>query len=121
LQSIEILVIFRPRSRQTWSWAQHFLPGQGTRQTQERLDDEIIHINRFCWSPNGKWFVAASRGSIRAYKVDDEAIRILPTPDCKPDIGPDAKRLAWNGTDWSLNVGVLNFDSRQNSLTGTGY
>jgi Tol biopolymer transport system component len=36
---------------------------------------------------------------------------------CTPDISADGKQLAWNGTDWSLNIGKLDFDSPQSSVT----
>jgi hypothetical protein len=36
---------------------------------------------------------------------------------CTPDISPDGKQLAWNGTNFSLNSGILNFNSPQSNLT----
>jgi len=41
----------------------------------------------------------------------------LQAPGCTPDISPNGKRLAWNGSDFSLNIGTLDLDSPQSNVT----
>jgi WD40 repeat protein len=36
---------------------------------------------------------------------------------CTPDISADGKSYVWNGTDFNLNIGKLDFDSPQSSVT----
>jgi Tol biopolymer transport system component len=74
------------------------------------------------WSPDGEWFVTPGRGwgmpgNENAFKADDETMFRLPMQGCTPDISPDGKQLAWNLTDFNLNIGKLDFDSIDSSLT----
>jgi len=92
-----------------------------TGETKRHPNDELIHLARLCWSPDGKWLVAAGgRGGLpggeNAFKADDKTMMRLSIIGCTPDISPDGKRLAWNGTDWNINVGVLDFDSHQRNV-----
>jgi Tol biopolymer transport system component len=80
-------------------------------------NDKIIHLNQLCWSPDGEWFVAAGRGPITAYKADDKTQMYLRAPGCTPDISPSGKRIAWNGSDFSLNIGALDLDSPLSNVT----
>ena len=86
---------------------------EARRHPNEKIDQNFC----ICWSPDGKWFVAARRGLIRAFKADDETMMVLSTPGCRPDISPNGKRIAWNGDDWNINIGTLDFDSPQSSVT----
>ena len=52
-----------------------------------------------------------------AYKVDDNTMFNLTIEGCTPDISHDGKYLIWNGDDWNLIVGTLDFDSPQSSVT----
>jgi Tol biopolymer transport system component len=87
--------------------------GKKTRHPNKNLD----HLFYLCWSPDGKWFVASAIGPIIAFKADDETMMTLSLLGCTPDISPDGKQLAWNGEDMNLNIGTLNFDSPQSSVT----
>lgn len=88
-----------------------------TKKAKRHPNDEISHLVQLCWSPSGDWFVAAGRGPITAYKADDKTQMYLRAPGCTPDISPDGKWLAWNGSDFSLNIGALNLDSPQSNVT----
>jgi Tol biopolymer transport system component len=88
-----------------------------TGEMRRNPNDEISNLINICWSPDGKWFAASSRGVNRAFKADDKTMIILPTPGCRPDISPDGKQIAWNGSKWNINIGTLDFDSPQSSVT----
>jgi Tol biopolymer transport system component len=80
-------------------------------------NEEISHLFCVDWSPDGNWLVAAGRGPIRAYKVNDNTEIVLPAPGCTPDIGPDGTQLAWNGTDYSLHSGALDLNASPITVT----
>jgi Tol biopolymer transport system component len=84
-----------------------------TREVKRHPNDEIYHIRDLCWSPDGEWFVYANRGIL---KVENKTRMFLTITGCTPDISPDGKRLAWNGTNLSLNIGKLDFDSPQSNV-----
>jgi Tol biopolymer transport system component len=84
-----------------------------TGEVKRHPNDEIINLSRLCWSPDGKWLVA---GGI-AFKADDKTMMDLSIPGCTPDISSDGKKLAWNGTDYTLNTGKLNFGSPERNVT----
>ena len=88
-----------------------------TKIAKRHPNDEISHLGQLCWSPDGKWFIATGGGPIRAYKADDKTKMYLQAPGCTPDISPNGKRLAWNGSDFSLNIGALDFDFPQSNVT----
>jgi len=89
-----------------------------TGEAKRHPNDKIIHIVRLCWSPDGKWFVGVRPPpSENAFKADDKTMMRLSMLGCTPDISPDGKLLVWNGDDWHLNIGTLDFDSPQNSVT----
>jgi Tol biopolymer transport system component len=87
-----------------------------TGEVTRHPNEEISHIWCLNWSPDREWFVAAGP-PIRAYKADDKTRIDLKIPGCTPDINPDGKQLAWNGTNPSLWIGNLDFDSPQSIVT----
>jgi Tol biopolymer transport system component len=94
-----------------------------TGKTTKHPNNELIHLARLCWSPDGDWFVVGNgRGGLKgrenAFKVDDRTMMRLSIRGCTPDISPDGKSLAWNASDWSINIGALDFDSPQRSVIG---
>ena len=88
-----------------------------TGEAKRHPNDKIIHLAHLCWSPDGEWFIATGGGPIKAYKADDKTQMYLQAPGCTPDISPNGKRLAWNGSDFSLNIGTLDLDSPQSNVT----
>jgi Tol biopolymer transport system component len=87
-----------------------------TKDVKRHPNDEITHLVRLCWSPDGKWFVAGG-GTNEAFKADDKTMMLLSTVGCTPDISPDGKRITWNSTDFHLNIGTLDFDSPPSNVT----
>ncbi len=74
------------------------------------------------WSPDGRWFIATSRGGGReniAFGADDTTLLPLPIHGCRPDFSPDGKRVAWGRTDWDLDVGTLNLSTASGIVTNT--
>lgn len=93
-----------------------------TGEVKRHPNEKIQHISCLCWSPNGEWFVAAGGrpgilGRENAFKADDKTMMNLTISGCTPDISADGKSFAWNASDWSLNIGKLDFDSPQSSVT----
>jgi Tol biopolymer transport system component len=88
-----------------------------TGEKKQHPNEEIIHINRLCWSPGGNWFVATDRGFNSAFQVDGQIKFNLTTAGCTQDISPDGKRLVWNATDYTLNIGNLDFGSPESNVT----
>ncbi len=93
-----------------------------TGETKSHPNEKIFHIRCLCWSPDGEWFVSAGGrvgmpGGEDAFKADDKTMMKLTITGCTPDISPDGKRFAWNGSDWSLNIGKLDFDLPESSVT----
>jgi len=93
-----------------------------TGEVKRHPNDKIMHIARLCWSPDGQWFVCAA--PMRAihrrknvFKVDDNTMMSLTLMGCTPDISPSGERIAWNGSDFSLNIGMLDFNSPHNNVT----
>jgi Tol biopolymer transport system component len=87
-----------------------------TGEVTKHPNKEISHIWCLNWSADREWFVAAGPPII-AYKADDNTRIDLRIPGCTPDISPDGKQLAWNGSNPSLWIGNLDFDSHQSIVT----
>jgi Tol biopolymer transport system component len=88
-----------------------------TKIAKRHPNEKISHLGQLCWSPDGKWLIGAGPIPITAYKADDKTQMYLQAPGCTPDISPDGKWLAWNGSDFSLNIGALDLDSPQSNVT----
>jgi Tol biopolymer transport system component len=89
-----------------------------TKEVKRHPNEELSHLFNLCWSPDGEWFTAAGRrGPNIAFKADDKTKKALLAAGCRPDISPDGKRIGWHGTDWSINIGRLDFDSPQSNVT----
>ncbi len=84
-------------------------------------NEDIGHIFNLCWSPDGQWFIATSRGrsmgSNIAFRSDSSTMTSLSIRGCRPDISPDGMWIAWGRTDYDLNVGSLDFDSRESKVS----
>jgi len=92
-----------------------------TKQVIQHPLEDIRHLFNICWSPDGEWFVASSRGRYGnlAFKADGTTEMGLSIRGCRPDISPDGKQIAWGRSDYDLNIGTLDFDSRRNNVTGS--
>jgi len=84
-------------------------------------NDKILHIARLCWSSDGQWFICAApiREGRRknVFKVNDNTMRSLTLMGCTPDISPSGKQIAWNGSDFTMNIGMLDLNSPGNNVT----
>jgi len=92
-----------------------------TGQVTSHPNGDIRLIFNLCWSPDGEWFTATSRGrsmgSNIAFSSDSNTMMSLSIRGCRPDISPDGARIAWGSTDYDLNVGNLDFDSRESKVS----
>jgi Tol biopolymer transport system component len=86
-----------------------------TGEKKRHPNDENIHFGRPCWSPNGEWFVAVGN-NIKAFRIDNKIITNLSVIGCTSDISPDGKYLAWNSSDYHLNIGKLIFNATVNNV-----
>jgi TolB protein len=75
---------------------------------------KLEHLYALCWSPNGKWFVAAVEGgmgfsdTIIAFESDGTRVFDLAkwgVKGCRPDFSLDGSKITWGETDWNLCVG----------------
>ncbi len=82
-------------------------------------NSKLEHLYALCWSPDGKWFFAATQGAeeisdtIIAFEADGTRIFDLENwgvRGCRPDVSRDGKKLVWGETDWLLRVGELSFE-----------
>jgi len=91
-------------------------------EKKQHPNEQIYHIWCLCWSPDGEWFVSAHGrdmlGRENAFKAGDKTMMCLSMEGCTPDISPNGKRISWNGTDWNINIGKLDFNSPRSSVTG---
>jgi len=75
----------------------------------------IHHLYNICWSPDGKWFLAtvhAGMGfkhAILAIEAAGTKVHNLGIGGCRPDVGPNGKRVGWGVSDWVLRAGDLDF------------
>ncbi|MFC1627698.1 TolB family protein [Gemmatimonadota bacterium] len=84
-------------------------------------NEDIGLLFNLCWSPDGEWFTATSRGrsmgSNIAFRSDSSTMKSLSIRGCRPDISPDGARISWGSTDYDLNVGLLDFESNGNNVS----
>jgi len=78
------------------------------------VNKELHHLYATCWSPDGKWFLAAIHGgmsysdTIIAFEAFGERLFDLASSDvkgCRPDLSTDGKHMVWGETDWNLKIG----------------
>jgi Tol biopolymer transport system component len=81
----------------------------------------LEHLYAICWSPDGKWFLAAVGGgmgvsdTIIAFEADGTNVYDLEAfgvRGCRPDISSDGKKLAWGETDWKLCMADIDFSGQ---------
>jgi len=88
-----------------------------TGEVKRHPNNEIQHIWNLCWSSDMEWFIATRIGGNIAFKANDKTKMFLSASGCRPDISPDDTRLAWNASDFSLNIGTLDLDFPQSNVT----
>jgi len=90
-----------------------FIHDVATGKRREHPNKKLHHLYNLCWSPDGRWFLAtvhAGMGfkhAILAIEADGLKVFNLKIPGCRPDVGPDGKRVGWGASDWALRAGDL--------------
>jgi len=91
-----------------------------TQEIKQHPNSGLRMLFNLGWSPDGKWFVATSRGgrgSNISFKADDATEAVLSIHGCRPDISPDGGRIAWGRSDWDLDIGTLDLNSSGNNVS----
>lgn len=87
---------------------------------REHPNKSLHHLYAICWSPNGKWFVAAVEGgmgysdTIIAFEYDGMRVFDLAkwgVKGCRPDFSLDGAKMTWGETDWNLCIGEFDVTS----------
>jgi len=82
----------------------------------------LHHLYAICWSPCGKWFVAAVQGgmgysdTILAFEYDGPRVFDLGrwgVKGCRPDFSSDGSKMVWGETDWNLCIGDIDLTSSE--------
>jgi Tol biopolymer transport system component len=80
----------------------------------------LQHIYAICWSPRGKWFLAAVHGgmsysdTILAFEGNGTRLfdlGVYGVRGCRPDLSRDGKIIVWGETDWNLCVADIDLES----------
>ncbi len=90
------------------------------------INPELEHLYAICWSPCGRWFVAAVHGgmgysdTIIAFEAFGKRLFDLAKWDvkgCRPDLSTDGTRMVWGETDWNLCSGQIDLKSAEPQVT----
>ena len=74
---------------------------------------ELHHLYAICWSPYGKWFLAAVHGgmgysdTILAFEAFGTRVFDLAkwgVKGCRPEFNADGTKMVWGETDWNLHL-----------------
>ena len=93
---------------------------------QAHPNDELQHLYAICWSPDGKWFVAAIHGgmgysdTILAFDAFGKRVFDLGrwgVRGCRPDLSTDGARMVWGETDWNLRTGEIDLTLAEPKVT----
>jgi Tol biopolymer transport system component len=88
--------------------------------TRDHPEDDLRMLYNLTWSPDGRWFIATSRGGRRGnvlFEAARSGLRSLSISGCRPDISPDGTRIAWGRTDHELRIGTFNPSSGRQNVT----
>lgn len=89
---------------------------------------ELHHLYAICWSPCGKWFVAAVHGgmgysdTILAFEAQGTRVFDLGrwgVKGCRPDLSCDGTKMTWGETDWNLRLGDIDLTGYEPRVTNT--
>ena len=93
---------------------------------RQHPNQELHHTYAICWSPLGKWFVAAVEGgmgysdTILAFEANGTRVFDLGrwgVKGCRPDLNFDGTKMAWGETDWNLLVGDIDLTRAEPRVT----
>lgn len=86
----------------------------------------LHHIYAICWSPYGRWFVAAVHGGMgysdtilafEAYGTRFFDLGWWGVKGCRPDLSPNGRKIVWGETDWNLCIGDIDLMSNEPRVT----
>jgi len=87
---------------------------------------KLEHLYAICWSPDGKWFVAAVEGGMgysdtiivfEAFGTKVFDLAQWGVKGCRPDLNVDGTRMVWGETDWNLRTGEIDLKSPEPKVT----
>jgi Tol biopolymer transport system component len=90
------------------------------------VNTELHHLYAICWSPDGKWFVAAVQGGMgysdtiiafEAFGKKDFDLAKWGVKGCRPDLSLDGTRMVWGETDWNLRTGDIDLTGPEPKVT----
>lgn len=89
-------------------------------------NEKLEHLYAICWSPDGRWFVAAVEGgmgysdTIIAFEASGTKVFDLAkwgVKGCRPDLSTDSARMVWGETDWNLRLGEIDLKGSEPKVT----
>lgn len=87
---------------------------------------ELHHLYAICWSPFGKWFLAAVQGGMgysdTIIAFDAFGTRVFDlarweVKGCRPDLNIDGTKMVWGETDWNLRTADIDLRSPEPVVT----
>lgn len=97
-----------------------------TQLIRQHPNKSLHHIYAICWSPYGRWFVAAVHGgmgysdTIIAFEASGTRVFDLGqwgVKGCRPDLSSDGKAMVWGETDWNLRIGDVDLSGGEPRVT----
>jgi Tol biopolymer transport system component len=89
-------------------------------------NSDLHHLYAICWSPNGKWILAAVQGgmgysdTIIGFEAFGKRVFDLAkwgVKGCRPDLSTDGKTVVWGETDWNLRIGKIDLMGSEPKIT----
>ncbi len=93
---------------------------------QPHANTDLHHLYAICWSPDGRWFLAAVHGgmgysdTIIAFEAFGRRVFDLATwgvKGCRPEFSLDGTHMVWGETDWNLQIAEINLRGPEPKVT----
>jgi Tol biopolymer transport system component len=90
------------------------------------VNTDLHHAYATCWSPDGKWFLAAVQGGMgysdtiiafEAFGKDVHDLARWGVKGCRPEFNFDGTKMFWGETDWNLMTGDIDTTGREPKVT----
>jgi Tol biopolymer transport system component len=90
------------------------------------VNTDLHHAYATCWSPDGKWFLAAVQGGMgysdtiiafEAFGKDVYDLARWGVKGCRPEFNFDGTRMFWGETDWNLMTGDIDTTGPEPKVT----
>lgn len=90
------------------------------------VNTDLHHAYAICWSPDGKWFLAAVQGGMgysdtiiafEAFGKDVFDLDPWGVKGCRPEFSPDGTKMFWGETDWNLMTGDIDTTGSEPKVT----